>query len=217
MMTEHDDEPVPGLPGRLPKGERILWQGAPKAMTLARRAYHLDKVLAYAGLILVWLAVLAVYDGATPVGALISLWPTALAFGLGAGLLVLLATLSAKTTLYTITDRRIVMRIGIALSMSINIPFKKVARADVRLAKDGSGDVVLALNGKDRLAYLQLWPHARPWRLARPEPALRALPDAGLAAQTLGQALKAALPAGAASKVETAAPAEAPGLVGIAA
>ncbi|MFT6571624.1 MAG: hypothetical protein ACJAWY_003349, partial [Sphingomonas echinoides] len=28
-MTEHDYEPIPGLPGLLPKDERILWQGAP--------------------------------------------------------------------------------------------------------------------------------------------------------------------------------------------
>ena len=214
MMTEHDGEPVRGLPGRLPKGERILWQGAPAPMILARRAYHLNKVLVYAGLILVWLAASAAHDGATPLNAVLALWPTAAAFGLGIGLLVLLATLTAKTTLYTITDRRIVMRIGVALSMSINIPFKKVARADVRLAKDGSGDLVLALNGKDRLAYLHLWPHARPWRLARPEPALRALPDAEIAAETLGRALRAALPAEAAPETV---PAEVRGLVGVAA
>jgi hypothetical protein len=36
-----------------------------------------------------------------------------------------------------------------------------------------------------------LWPHARPWRMARAEPSLRAIPDAAHAGQILGRALAA--------------------------
>jgi len=35
-LGEYEYEPVPGLPQRLPQGERILWQGAPDWQTLAR-------------------------------------------------------------------------------------------------------------------------------------------------------------------------------------
>ena len=41
----HDDfatEPVPGLPGHLPPGEVVLWQGRPDAWRLAREAFALD-------------------------------------------------------------------------------------------------------------------------------------------------------------------------------
>ena len=35
---------------------------------------------------------------------------------------------------------------------------------------------------------LHLWPHARPWRVSRPEPMLRCVPDAAGVAQLLSQA-----------------------------
>jgi hypothetical protein len=39
------------------------------------------------------------------------------------------------------------------------------------------GDIAIELDGPDRIAYLHLWPHARPWELNRPQPMLRALAD----------------------------------------
>ena len=30
MITEYDDEPIRGLPGELPQGETLLWQGSPE-------------------------------------------------------------------------------------------------------------------------------------------------------------------------------------------
>ena len=38
-----------GLPGPLPKGERLLWQGRPALVSLARRAFHVDLVALYFG------------------------------------------------------------------------------------------------------------------------------------------------------------------------
>ena len=46
-MTEYDHEPTPGLPGRLPGGERILWQGSPDRRTLTRTAFHALTVAGY--------------------------------------------------------------------------------------------------------------------------------------------------------------------------
>ena len=39
-----------------------------------------------------------------------------------------------------------------------------------------------------------LWPHVRPWRTVEPEPMLRCVPDARLAADVLTTALRAAFP-----------------------
>ena len=56
MTRDHDDfdfEPVRGLPQILPKGERMLWQGAPRWQDLAVHAFHARKVIWYfAGLTL---------------------------------------------------------------------------------------------------------------------------------------------------------------------
>ena len=46
-MTEYENEPIPGLPGRLPPGERILWQGSPEWRALARTAFHTRLVAGY--------------------------------------------------------------------------------------------------------------------------------------------------------------------------
>jgi hypothetical protein len=52
--------------------------------------------------------------------------------------------------------------------------------------------VVLTLAGSDRIAYLLLWPHARPWRYAQPQPALRCVPDAEAVGLALARAVQAA-------------------------
>jgi hypothetical protein len=44
-----------------------------------------------------------------------------------------------KTTLYTITNKRIVMRIGVALSATFNLPFTRIVSADMREDKNGNG------------------------------------------------------------------------------
>ncbi len=46
-------------------------------------------------------------------------------------ILSLLAYLIARTTIYSITSRRVVMRFGVALPMTVNIPFKAIRSADV--------------------------------------------------------------------------------------
>jgi len=53
----HDDfnfEPIRGLPEKLPEGEYILWQGAPKPAALAREALGLRWVAGYFALLTIW-------------------------------------------------------------------------------------------------------------------------------------------------------------------
>jgi hypothetical protein len=89
------------------------------------------------------------------------------------GLLALTAWLSASTTLYTITNKRIVMRIGIVLTLTFNLPFSRIQAAQIKNSMHGKGDIALDLQGPDRIAYLHLWPHARPFCINNPEPMLR--------------------------------------------
>jgi Bacterial PH domain len=108
------------------------------------------------------------------------------------GVLALLAWLSSRTTQYTITSRRIIMQFGIALPMTLNIPFRIIGAAALRPYADGSGDIPIAISGNDRIAYLMLWPHVRPWRAARTEPMLRSVDDAKHVSEILARAVVAA-------------------------
>lgn len=179
VAAEHEFEPQHGLPERLPAGERILWQGGPLWSLLARRAFHADKVAIYFGVLLAWSFATRLHDGAAPVDALRALGGWSLLAAVGVGLLLVLAWLSARSTVYTLTDRRIVMRIGIVLTVTYNLPLSRLDGADLRPSGRGAdGEIALALEPGTRIAWLHLWPHVRPWRVARPQPMLRALADA---------------------------------------
>jgi hypothetical protein len=192
VVSEEQQRAVRGLPGPLPAGERLLWQGSPDLAALARRTFHGRSIALYFAVLLAWVAASRLRDGATAGEAALGvLWFTPLAVA-GLGLVVLLAWLTARTTVYTVTDRRVVLSYGIAFPMSLNLPFARVAAASARTFADGTADIPLAMAGDDRVAYLMLWPHARPWRVSRPEPALRAVPDGARVAGVLARALAAA-------------------------
>jgi Bacterial PH domain len=191
---EHELEPQYGLPERLPAGERLLWQGSPDFAATALRVFHLRKAALYFAALLALRASVVMADGGSLWEALAALpLPAALA-ALALAALATLAWLTARTAVYTLTDRRLVMRIGIVLTLSFNIPLKSIRAAALRRVGGAreAGDIVIALAGPDRIAFGHLWPHVRPWRLAQPEPMLRAVAHAPQVAQQLVQAWSAA-------------------------
>ena len=189
---EHDHEPQRGLPELLPADEHQLWQDSPDWRALAVHAFHVRKLVIYFSALIALRLVLQLADGDSARTVLISsLLPLSVAT-IGIGLVALLAWLTARTAVYTITDKRVVMRVGIVLTMTYNLPFKRIASANLREFANGRGDLPLTLAGPDRIALLHLWPHARPWRLARPEPMLRCIPNAKATARLLSEAWSAA-------------------------
>jgi hypothetical protein len=178
------------LPEDIPQGERILWHGRPNWVALLRSAYRADLVAGYFVLLAVWNAIDASAEGA-PAAALAT--SRTLAIGLAAlALLALLAWGSARTALFVVTSRRIVMKVGVALQVFYNLPFSQIRNAALRIESDGSGDVILQISRGGRIGYLNLWPFARPFRFAEPEPALRGLADARMVGEIVARALIAA-------------------------
>ncbi len=202
MSDEYECEPVPGLPERLPAGEMLLWQGAPDWRHLARRTFLLRGLAFYFGALALWRVAIVAGDGASAGKAMLAGLLIAAGGAAAVGLLALIAWLMARSTVYSITNRRVVMRFGVALPMTVNLPFRSIEAVDLQRGGDGCGDLSLRLAGRGHLAYLALWPHARPWRYARPEPMLRALPSAATVGELLARAL-----AGTAELREHAAPA----------
>ncbi len=189
--SEYEFEPVRGLPELLPDGETMLWQGEPRAAALARRAFHVRVVAIYFGVLVAWRVAAGIADGDPLATTLVaSLWIAALGCS-AVGVLALLAWANARTTVYTITSRRVVMRFGIALPMTVNVPFRIIGSAGLKTYADGSGDIPIALVPGERMSYFLMWPHVRPWKISRPEPMLRGLADARAAAQILAGALAA--------------------------
>jgi hypothetical protein len=189
-VSEFETEYAPGLPAPLPTGERLLWQGKPGWRSLAVHAFHVRSIAIYFAILTVWRGMIVASDGGDTVGVIIAMaWIGLLALA-AIAVLGLLAWLSARSTIYTITDRRILMRFGIALPITLNIPLRVVDAVSLSRHRDLTGDIVVTVGGSDRVAYFLLWPHARPWRVNRPEPMLRSLAKPEEVAKVLSRALE---------------------------
>lgn len=187
----HDDfeiEPIPGLPELPPEGEHILWQGKPDWWALAKESLCLYWVMGYFVLLGAWRS-LALSEIVPVPQAIWGAVPFLIMGLLACGLLAMIAWLQAWATVYTITNRRVAMRVGAALNVTLNLPYRWIGAADLDLRKKGTGTIVLdLLDGGQKLSYLSLWPHVRPWRMNPTQPALRCIKDAQKVASILGDA-----------------------------
>jgi hypothetical protein len=192
MSDEFESEPIRGLPAYLPPGERLLWQGAPNWKALAIGVFHVRAVALYFAVMIGWHVQATLAAGSGLAAAAFSALPLLALSCAAIGILALIAWLVVRTTVYSITSRRVVLRFGIALPITMNIPFRVITSAALRTCRDGTGEIPLTLGAGNRAAYLLLWPHVRPWRLGRAEPTLRFVPEAAHVAGILSGALKEA-------------------------
>jgi len=206
-VSHHDDyhsEPIPGLPARLPEGESISWQGRPDPAAIARHVLHRNKIAIYFAVLVIWRVMVGLYDGR---GAGEIFGNVAFTLGLGVvaiAIVTIIAQAMARTTVYTITNKRVVMRIGVALPVTFNLPFSQILSADLARLAGGTGTIALTLKEHTKISWAVLWPHARPWKFTRPQPALRAIPDVVPVANMLADHLRAAHGIEGTKSVETA-------------
>lgn len=184
-MSEYGHEPTRGLPGELPADEHIIWQGGPDWKHLAASALHIRLCAAYFVLVTAW----AAFSGDASTAIAVALLGAA-----AIGLFALFAWGVGRTTVYTLTNKRLVLRIGVALNTCVNLPLAEIESADLKALGGGYGSIVLRLKGMPRVGYLMLWPHARSLRFVRPQPMLRAIPDAAAVARHLFNATQAVQP-----------------------
>jgi hypothetical protein len=188
----HDDfavEPVRGLPEKPPSGEVILWQGRPDTFALARESMSLYWVMGYFALLAVWRVGVSSIDLGV-LGALPLALPFVILGAITAGIILLIAWVQAKGTVYTVTTARVAMRVGAALTVTLNLPYTRIEAADLDLRRGGTGTIAFRTAGETKLSYLVLWPHVRPWHARKPQPALRCIPEAERVARLVAEAVE---------------------------
>jgi hypothetical protein len=158
--------------------EKVLWKGRPSLGLFARTAFHTRTLGLYMGALIV----IALASGRNDAAIVAAVLGTALL-----AILYTLAWLSTRSTLYILTDARLIMRIGMAIETRINIPLKQITAAHFRPRSKGHGDIAFELAGERLLGTVILWPHMRPWHYNRPQPMLRAVPDAAALAQKIAE------------------------------
>lgn len=180
---------------RLEPGEQILWQGRPEASALRRHLLKGRWLAAYFALLLGWkLALIVALRGLRPE----EVFDIAVLLGQGAALMGILAYLAwalARSTTYTVTSLRVVIRHGIALQGTVDIPLRAIRSVAVRIHGDGTGDVALAVRDGGGVGYSKLWPHVRGLSPSAPVPMLRGLRDAALLGTRLARRLDGPAPA----------------------
>jgi hypothetical protein len=200
-VRQHEYEPVPGLPERLPQGEAIIWQGRPDARRIAIDVLKERWVAFYFIALIAWAVAAGLSDGQEPASIIFAAAVLCILATLLIGMVELFAYASKRTTLYTVTNRRLIMRVGVGTSVTLNLPFARIASAAMVERKDGSGDIVFEPADGVRLSWFHLWPHVRPWSFGSPQPAMRCIPQVKQVAQLIVTELKAAHGAEARSEV----------------
>lgn len=184
-------EPIKGLPEELPEGETILWSGSPEKWAIGTRVFHARAIFAVFAI----LAISSLFSSLTPDASIAQRIGQCLSILAAGGAYVALATfmgwLIAINTVYTLTNKRIVIRHGVTMPMAINLPFSKVASAALRSGSDGAGDVSVTLLDGNHVSLFALWPHNRPWSWQGAAPAFKCIADADRVAQILHDALVA--------------------------
>lgn len=186
----HDDfnfEPVRGLPEALPADEHILWQGAPDPLRLAIEAWKMHWIIGYFAVLAVW-----------RVGVSSTMVPLGTAFGhavpfvlcalLACAVVYVMATVQARSTVYTLTNKRAALRIGAALTMTLNLPYVCIGNAAVQSRRKGTGTLSFELIDETRISYLMTWPHVRPWAISRAQPSFRCIADVAKVAEIFADA-----------------------------
>ncbi len=179
-------------PLHLLPGETILWEGQPDWRGLARSVFHIGFVALYFALLIAANAAAGWVRGFPPGKLAAALVPLAgLAVG-SVGILSLFCWMMARTTVYAITTRRVILRYGVAFPATLSLPLRVIWSVSVRVNKAGCGDILLVLRKGEHAGFFRLWPLVHLQRSIRAQPVLRAVPGAGLAACLLSRTLQAA-------------------------
>lgn len=174
-MSRFKGKPVGGLPGALPEGEVLLWQGAPDWRSLARRAFRIRIVAGYFAALVTW-RVAAGWLAGHGAGAALTAGVSSLTLGgVSLGIFAALAWMISRTTTYSVTNKRVVITYGMALPKSLNLPFGRIDAADIAVHADHTGDIAMRLPATTAISYLLLWPHVRAGSGGRAEPVLRCI------------------------------------------
>ena len=185
-------EPIRGLPDRPPEGEVILWQGQPNWLRLSVDSLNVWWVLGYFMFLFVW-RFISVSDLMPIYQAVLASLPFLALALIVTLLLMLVGYIQANATVYTITNKRVVMRIGAALTVTLNLPFTEIENAAIASSSKNFGSIVIDTKQNSKFSFLVLWPHARAWHFKKPQPSLRCIPDAEKVAEILSNAAKARL------------------------
>ena len=158
----------------VPEGEKVCWVGKPNWVSFGFHVFGIKYLVIY-------FIISAFYSVSQieldfSLNAFIGEYISFVVSGVIASLILfLLSYVSARHTCYVITEKRLVIRTGVALVFLLNVPFKNVISIDKQSLYYGVGNLSFKTQSKKRIPYFSCWPSVRSGSFLETIPTFRSI------------------------------------------
>jgi hypothetical protein len=186
-MVTNEINRLPDEVGKaIPLEEKIYWTGKPNWKSFGYHAFGIKYFLIYFFVCALY-AVSQIESSFSFERLLINYTPYLVSGTLAAMIIFLLAYFSARHTCYVITEKRIVIRTGVALVFLLNMPFKNILSIDMKVLAQGRGNLTFKVRSKKRIPFFSCWPSVKAGVFLEPVPAFRSIMDIEKVGQTISE------------------------------
>ena len=154
----------------IPNGESILWKGRPSLWGFSWNLFGLKWITLYLSMLSI-VSVARFFASDFYTAFYVDFLPFFLSGIFASIILIGLAAIQAYSTVYIITENRVIIKTGAALSFLISMPFKKIKEVNLQKRGASIGTISFDLFSKKRVPYISCWPSVRPWKFKKTQPA----------------------------------------------
>ena len=154
----------------IPNGESILWKGRPSLWGFSWNLFGLKWITLYLSMLSI-VSVARFYASDFYTAFYVDFLPFFLSGIFASIILIGLAATQTYSTVYIITENRVIIKTGAALSFLISMPFKKIKEVNLQKRGASIGTISFELLSEKRVPYISCWPSVRPWKFKRTQPA----------------------------------------------
>ena len=154
----------------IPNGESILWKGRPSLWGFSWNLFGLEWITLYLSMLSI-VSVARFFASDFYTAFYVDFLPFFLSGIFASIILIGLAATQTYSTVYIITENRVIIKTGAALSFLISMPFKKIKEVNLQKRGASIGTISFELLSEKRVPYISCWPSVRPWKFKRTQPA----------------------------------------------
>ena len=154
----------------IPNGESILWKGRPSLWGFSWNLFGLKWITLYLSMLSI-VSVARIFASDFYTAFYVDFLPFFLSGIFASIILIGLAATQTYSTVYIITENRVIIKTGAALSFLISMPFKKIKEVNLQKRGVSIGTISFELLSEKRVPYISCWPSVRPWKFKRTQPA----------------------------------------------
>ena len=154
----------------IPNGEAILWKGRPSLWGFSWNLFGLKWITLYLSMLSI-VSVARFFASDFYTAFYVDFLPFFLSGIFASIILIGLAATQTYSTVYIITENRVIIKTGAALSFLISMPFKKIKEVNLQKRGASIGTISFELLSEKRVPYISCWPSVRPWKFKRTQPA----------------------------------------------